>query len=104
LHIQVVGHKEFAATVTVSERNTILIPVIGEVDVANLTQDELRDKLTEIYKNGYLRSPQVVIDIADYNNMKVYVFGYVNSPGERRLTGPTTILQLLALVGNAKAN
>jgi polysaccharide export outer membrane protein len=104
LKLQVVGHPEFAATGTVTAKGTIVLPILDEVAVQGLTLDEVHEKLTQSIANGFVRDPRVLVEVVEYNNMKVWVFGFVAEPGERRLTGPMTLLELLKLVGDVKAN
>ncbi|WP_353661143.1 polysaccharide biosynthesis/export family protein [Hydrogenimonas sp. SS33] len=75
----------------------ILIPLIGEVKVAGLTETQAADHLTKEYKK-YLRNPFVSVKIL---NQRLFVLGEVGSPGVKPLTsGTMTLFEALALSGD----
>ena len=75
----------------------ILIPLIGQVKVAGLTEKEAAAKLTEEYKK-YLRNPFVNVKIL---NQRLFVLGEVKAPGVKPLTsGTMTLFEALAMSGD----
>jgi len=100
VEIVVIGHDEFDATVEVTPERTIVLPILGQIDVAGLNAREIGERVTSRLADGYLRDPRVVVEIQQFNNMVVWVFGHVAKPGEYHLDGPTTMLGLLNRVGD----
>jgi polysaccharide biosynthesis/export protein len=75
----------------------IRLPLLGNVQIAGLTENEAAQKLTEAYKK-YLRSPFVVVKI---QNQRLYVLGEVNTPGVVQVTaGTMTLFEALAQSGD----
>lgn len=75
----------------------ILIPLIGQVKVAGLSEKQAAAKLTEEYKK-YLRNPFVNVKIL---NQRLFVLGEVKAPGVKPLTsGTMTLFEALALSGD----
>src|SRR5207302_240225 len=54
---------------------------------------------------GFLRNPQVRVEINQYKSQFVYVIGEVRAPGKIPMTGSTmTLLEALALAGSPTSN
>lgn len=64
----------------VSEDGNIYFPLIGYINVADKTPDQVRIELTYRLKK-YIKNPQVMVRVADYRSKKVYILGEVNRPG-----------------------
>jgi polysaccharide export outer membrane protein len=79
------------------------MPLIGLVKVAGLSREQSEDLITELYAEGYLQDPQVNIDIMEYVSHQITVLGHVTNPGVYPLKGKTTLLQALAMAGDAGA-
>lgn len=83
----------------VSEKGTILFPVLGELYVEGLTQDSLERKIEQLLIAGnYIYDPVVTVDLM---NLRVSVVGEVSSPQELHIEGDRlTILEALAMCGD----
>ncbi len=73
----------------------MLLPIVGEVEVAGLTPAELQDLLTARYRE-YVRDARVTIVVKEINSKKIYLVGEVKREGSVRLQAPLTVLQALA--------
>lgn len=85
--------------VKVTPEGTISLPAIGSVYVQGLTLGEAQTELCERYRAvvpGVEVIPALVVRAPRY----VYVLGEVGQPGRFEMTGPTTLLQALALAGS----
>jgi polysaccharide export outer membrane protein len=76
----------------------ISIPLLNDVDAAGLTPEELRQKLT-IEAQRFVEDPTVTVVVKQINSRKVFVTGLVAKPGVYPLMAPTTVLQLMSMVG-----
>jgi polysaccharide export outer membrane protein len=81
----------------VSHQGFITLPLIGAVQVKGLTASALEQVLAARY-DRYIHNPQVGVFVAEYRQ-RVSVIGAVNKPGAYELTGPRTIIDMLALAG-----
>lgn len=73
----------------------VVLRLLGEVDVAGLTTEEIARKL-EAQLSRYYVEPEVVVQVAGYNSQFYYVFGEVGRAGPRPYTGRDTLLTALA--------
>ncbi|MQY61295.1 hypothetical protein GH153_05620 [bacterium] len=99
LEISVFGLDEMSQTVRVSEKGKITLPLLGEIEVEELTKAELERKLSQLLDKKYLQNPQVTVFIREYQSKKVYVLGAVGKPGSYELLGRQTVLQLISDAG-----
>jgi len=91
------GGQVFAVRVT--PEGTISLPAIGVVQAQGLTLQELQVELSEAYRKdieGIEVIPVLVARAPRYG----YVLGEVHTPGRYELTGPTTVLQSIAMAGS----
>lgn len=97
LEIRVFELPELNQTVRVAEDGSISLSLIGKVEVAGLTSQELEKRLASILDQRYTKGAHVTVFIKEYQ--KVAVLGAVVRPGNYELVGPTTILQLISQAG-----
>ena len=94
LEITVFGLPALSQTVRVSEDGSITLSLLGRVEVAGLTAQELEKKLASILDKQFTKEARVTVFIKEYQ--KVSVIGAVGKPGMYELVGPTTLLQVIA--------
>jgi polysaccharide export outer membrane protein len=90
--------KDMSTETTVRPDGKITLPLINEVQAAGLTPEQLRDYLQEAAKK-YLEDPNVSVVVKAINSRKVFITGQVSKPGAYPLSGPTTVMQLIAMAG-----
>ena len=61
---------------------TIILPLIGKVQIAGLTLLEAQQKITKLYEQDYLQKPQVSLFIREYAKQSCSVLGFVARPCE----------------------
>jgi len=74
------------------------LPLVGPINLANLTPDEARARLTDEFAR-YLRDPQVVVSVVQLASRRIYIFGEMERPGVYPMDRPLTALQALTLAG-----
>ena len=99
LDISVYGQKELQRFVRVNGSGDITMPLIGLVQIAGLTPQQVESRLQELYGTNYLRNPQVSVFVKEYRHQQVAVTGAVKKPGGYEMIGPRTLLEMLALAG-----
>jgi polysaccharide export outer membrane protein len=82
----------------VSQEGMISLPLLGDVTVAGLTTSGLEQLLRGRY-DRYLHNPQVGVQVKEYRSQVVTVSGAVRSPIVYQLTGPKTLIDMLAIAG-----
>jgi polysaccharide export outer membrane protein len=83
--------------VRVSHQGHITLPLAGEVEVKGLAVSGLEKKIREVY-DKYIYNPQVGVLIKEFRQ-RASVIGAVQKPGVFELTGPKSVIELLAMAG-----
>lgn len=84
--------------VTVLPDGSITLPLAGRVEVGGLSTPEVEQRIAAKLKE-YLPEPVVTVVIAGIDGNRAYVMGKVNKPGSLIISGPTTVLQAISIVG-----
>lgn len=98
LQVFVWREPDLTRDVTVRSDGRISVPLLGDVEAAGKTPDQLSVALATAL-GKFLASPQVTVGVTQPNSNKFYVLGKVNKPGEYPLHANLTVLQALALAG-----
>jgi len=93
--------KDLSADVTVRPDGKITLPLINELQAAGLTPEQLRVVVTE-HARRFVEDPNAVVVVRQINSRKVFITGEINKPGPYPLSGPTTVLQLIAMAGGLR--
>ncbi|MEX2301587.1 MAG: polysaccharide biosynthesis/export family protein [Bryobacterales bacterium] len=99
LEISVFDVDELGKTVTVGSQGTLVLPLLGEVNVGGLTTPEIAARLETLYGESLLRDPQINVAVKEYRSQPVSVFGAVERPGIYQLQGRRRLLDVLAMAG-----
>ena len=84
----------------VGDDGFISFPLLGRISVGGMTLTETQERVRDMLKNGYIRDPQVRVDIQEYKSQSIFVSGEVRAPAEIRMTGGMTLLKALAQAGS----
>jgi polysaccharide export outer membrane protein len=86
-------------TVRVSEHDTVDLPMLGVINVAGMSQEDLRNELSRRVAK-YVYRPQVAVYLEETQNRLAAVLGAVRTPGRYMLAGRSeTIMTMLSRAG-----
>ena len=77
----------------------ISLPLVGEVEAANLTTAQLDQRLTSVLGEKYFRNPDVSVGVKASTKRSVTVDGAVKQAGSFPVAGNTSLMQAVALAG-----
>ncbi|HET7548707.1 MAG TPA: polysaccharide export protein EpsE [Usitatibacter sp.] len=82
LRVTVFRNPELTTEGRITERGTILFPLIGEVQVAGMTPAQAGAAIAKKLRDGkFVVHPEVNVALAQVNSRQVAVLGAVNKPG-----------------------
>lgn len=99
LEISVYDNPDLETRVRVSSDGTIVMPLLGQVEVAELTTAGVGEKITALLDANYLVNPQVNVFVIEYRSKKVVLLGRINQPGLIELSGSISLLELISRAG-----
>ena len=85
--ITVFDEPDLSAMYRVDADGSLSFPLIGRVQAAGTTLSELQRRITTMLSAGYIKNPQVRVEINQYKSQFVYVIGEVRAPGKIPMTG-----------------
>jgi len=97
LEVDVFQLSDLNRTVQVDSGGRIQMPLIGEVQAAGKTSEQLSADIAAELGKKYVKNPQVTVVVKDAQGQRITVDGAVGQPGVYTLTGPTTLMQAVAL-------
>jgi polysaccharide export outer membrane protein len=101
IRITVFQNPDLTTEARISERGTIVFPLLGEVPVAGQTAAEAGARIAERLRQGRLiKDPQVNVSVLEVRSRQVSVLGHVGRPGRYPLDAASARLtDILALAG-----
>jgi polysaccharide export outer membrane protein len=87
-----------SAKVPVRPDGKITLPMIGELEAAGRTTEDLRKEITDKL-TPFVEKPIVSVMVSEINAARFYVLGEVAHPGAFPVRGRVTIVQALAMAG-----
>lgn len=75
-------------------------PFLGRIPAGGATVAEIAALVKRRLADGYLRDPQVTVDVDQFRSRSVFVMGEVRTPGRFTLTGAVTLVEALAHAGS----
>lgn len=97
LDIKVFKAEDMSGEYDVDLAGHISMPLIGEVEAANMTTAQLDQVLTQKLGERYLENPDVRVSIKSSAGRVVTVDGAVKEGGSFPVAGPLTLIQAVAL-------
>src|SRR5499425_3928432 len=99
LEVQVWDNKDLNQSVFVRPDGKTSLPLVGEIQAAGKTVQELQDYLSAVYSKT-VKGAAVTVIVRDITSRPVYFLGGFGKPGALQLLRTDlTLLQALALVG-----
>jgi len=98
VRINVWKNPDLTGEVTINPDGKVSFPLIGTVEAANLSIEQLQLKLKEKLST-YIRYPDVTITVLQISGRKIVVLGEVNYPGVYTYEGNISIIDAIALSG-----
>ena len=100
LNVTVFGETDLSGQYRVDSDGTITYPLLGRVAASGLTSRGLEQRLSTLLENGYLKHPQIRVEVEQYRSQSIFVIGEVRQPGRYPLTGDMTLIEALAAAGS----
>lgn len=98
LRINVFNEPNLSGEFQVTGDGTVNMPLIGNVKAEGLTADQLDQRLTAAFAEGYLKDPRVVVEVYDFRPF--FIRGEVANPGRYEAVEGLTLQGAIATAGD----
>ncbi|GGA51116.1 sugar ABC transporter substrate-binding protein [Nitratireductor aestuarii] len=88
---------DLSNTYSVDQAGYISFPLVGAIAARGSTAKQLEKKLAEKLRQGYLREPDVSVEVDQYR--PVFIMGEVGAPGQYSYVPSMTVQQAVAVAG-----
>jgi polysaccharide export outer membrane protein len=99
--IEALNVEEISKAWRVSTAGELSLPMVGRVQAAGLTLDQLENTIEERLRK-YVLAPEVTVYVSEARSNPVVVSGGVAAPGILQLQGPTPLYKVVAQAGGLK--
>ncbi|MBN2845172.1 MAG: polysaccharide biosynthesis/export family protein [Deltaproteobacteria bacterium] len=99
IEISVWKDESLSRQLVVPPDGVIAFPLIGDIDVTELTVAETREIVSKRLKE-YVTDAEVTVMLLNANSLIAYVVGKVNTPGQFPINMETSVMQILAMAGD----
>jgi polysaccharide export outer membrane protein len=100
LNVHVFYEPQLSGSFRVENDGHFGYPFLGRINAGGKTVGAVAALLKERLAEGYLRNPQVTVDVEQFRSQSVFVMGEVRTPGKYILSGAITLLDALAQAGS----
>ena len=104
LNITVYGEPQLSGRIRVDSDGTFPFQYLNRVNAEGLTTAQIETTLREALADGYLKNPQVSVELAEYRSQSVFVTGEVRLPNKYSIPGNSTLMDVLTLAGSVTGN
>ena len=104
INVRIYGEEKLSGRIRVDSDGTFPFEYLGRVKAEGMTPAQIEGYLTKALGDGYLRNPQISVEVVEYRSQSVFVTGEVRSPNKYSLPGNSTLMDLLTLAGSVTPN
>ena len=97
LRVTVFDQRDLTNTYSIDQAGYLAFPLIGQVPARGRTIQELEGQIAGQLQKGYLRNPDVSIEVDRYRS--IFVMGEVGQPGQYTYVPGMTVQNAIALAG-----
>jgi polysaccharide export outer membrane protein len=95
--VTVFRHVDLSGEFSLDGSGNFALPLVGEIEARGLTSRELEQKIVTRLSDGFIRDPQVGVEILNYRPF--YILGEVKTPGSYPFQNNMNVLNAVALAG-----
>ncbi len=104
LNVRIYGEDKLSGKIRIDNDGSFPFEYLGRVKAEGLTTAQIEMYLVKALSDGYLRNPQVSVEVMEYRSQSVFVTGEVRSPNKYMLPGNSTLMDVLTLAGSVTPN
>jgi len=97
LNVVVFGQPNLTKSYSIDGAGNLAMPLVGAVPARGLTKRELEKSIGNALRQGYLRDPNVTVEIEQYRPF--FILGEVRNPGQYPYVNGMTVQTAVAIAG-----
>jgi len=97
--VTVLNADQFNRKLRVDSAGKVSLPLLGNLQVAGLTPQEVEQVIADVLREKYMNDPQVSVFVEESASLRFSIEGAVKTPNVYPLKGRVTLLQAIAAGG-----
>lgn len=104
IEIRIEDAPELSFAIPVNADGTFLMSYLGRIKAQNKTPEELSREIADGLRGRYLKNPQVLVVVKQYNSRSFFISGAVQRPGVYQIEGRPSLFKLITVAGGLREN
>ena len=104
LTVRIYGEEKLSGRIRIDNDGSFPFEYLGRVKAEGMTTAQIEAYLAKALGDGYLRNPQVSVEVFEYRSQSVFVSVKGRSPNTYSLPGNSTLMDVLTLAGSTTQN
>ena len=104
IEVKVDDAQELSVTASVSADGTFMMPYLKRMKAVGKTTDQLAKEIADGLRGKYLKDPNVMVFVRQFNSRAFFILGAVKRPGVYQIEGKPSLIKLLTVAGGPADN
>lgn len=104
IQVTVFESEKLNARVRVSSRGFITLPLLGQVEVKNMTARDAEVHIENRYREKYIKNPHVSVFVEEHFSQRITLIGQFKKPGTYDYLSKMRLMDVMALAGGLDEN
>ena len=104
IEVRVEDAPELSKTFPVNADGTFWMPYLNRLTAQGKTPEELGREVADKLRGKYLKDPQVLVAVKQFNSRSFFIAGAVQRPGVYQIEGHPSLFKLITVAGGLREN
>jgi polysaccharide biosynthesis/export protein len=104
IEVRIEDAPELSKTFPVNADGTFWMPYLNRMKAQDKTPEELGKEIADKLRGKYLKDPQVLVSVKQFNSRSFFIAGAVQRPGVYQIEGHPSLFKLITVAGGLREN
>lgn len=104
IEVRVEDAPELSKTFSVNADGTFWMPYLNRMKAQDKTTEDLSKEIADKLRGRYLKDPQVLVVVKQFNSRSFFIAGAVQRPGVYQIEGRPSLFKLITIAGGLREN
>lgn len=104
IEVRIEDAPELSKTFPVNADGTFWMPYLNRLKAQDKTTEDLGKEIADKLRGRYLKDPQVLVTVKQFNSRSFFIAGAVQRPGVYQVEGHPSLFKLITVAGGLREN
>jgi polysaccharide biosynthesis/export protein len=104
IEVRIEDAPELSKTFPINADGTFWMPYLNRMKAQDKTTEELSKEIADKLRVRYLKDPQVLVTVKQFNSRSFFIAGAVQRPGVYQIEGRPSLFKLITIAGGLREN